>query len=184
MSASGGKEREQQAYIRQKRDPDSVRGELLQRGRAVQQAAVERHVLQGGGEADPGAADIAALDLSVLRVCSAVQHDGGRSVTRQVRDGGYLFTGHMCREGRSTGQGDLRVYVDANVVDQRLVCKKSKMPCNATTARWQPVQRHNRTLAAHLCPSETRCSASVASDVAHNTRHTLHADTWLLPCLT
>ncbi len=148
MSASGGKEREQQAYIRQKRDPDSVRGELLQRGRAVEQAAVERHVLQGGGEADPGAADIAALDLSVLRVCSAVQHDGGRSVTRQVRDGGYLFTGHMCREGGSTGQGDLRVHVDANVVDQRLVCKKSK---------GDAVQRHNRTLAA---PRNQRCRAT------------------------
>ena len=130
--------------------------------------------------------------LTLAYCVSAVQSStmvGDPSRVRYVTVDIYSLV--TCAErGGSTGQGDLRVHVDADVVDQRLVCKKSKMPCNATTARWQPqeikdaVQRHNRTLAAHLCPSETRCSASVASDVAHNTRHTLHAGTWLLPCLT
>ena len=55
--ALGGGKTAGQPHICQERDSNGVGGELRDGGRAVQQAAIERHVLQWRREADPRAAD-------------------------------------------------------------------------------------------------------------------------------
>ena len=107
------------AHIRKKGHADGAGRQRLQRRRAVQQAAVERHVLQRAGAADPCAADIPPLHLRVLRVSSAVQDDSRRAVASEVRYGGDLTR----REGADTGTGA-----------GRATCGCTLMPMSSTSA--------------------------------------------------